>query len=404
MNAGEEALTRAWQNYYSSIEVGRRLMEDTPRFRDHPENRAAVYYTLAEAQAMAYNFAVAPRPDFPRVYVQTTWQTDLYTLGGNDASTYYASMFLDGNRTYRVTGRLGDVRIMTLHVASSLGGNPKYRFVDNREFVGSDMKGDRSFEIIFSATPRDDTWVRLDPESKYNWIIVRRQMADWFDDAGELRVELVGRPGTTNDNDPAQMAERIERAAEFFTYAIKVWNIGIYDYFKGLSDGRSNMVAFVSPKPGSTGTLGLSPSTDYASAIYAIEADEAIIIETEVPKSAAYWSFHLYDVWGKSIDFLHHQSDINMNRAVIDADDRFRAVISLEDPGVPNWLDPDGRREGLFIMRNYHGDSHPVPTLRLVKSADVRKYLPTGTPEITAEHRNQILNHRLRGLLRLWGK
>ena len=404
MSDSNGLLEQAWHKYYESLEAGRILLERTQRFREHPENRSFAYYCLAEAQAMAYNFAIAPRPDFPRVYVQTTWLTDVFTLGGNDASNYYGALFLDGQKTYRMSGRLGDVRIMTVQVANHLFGTPDYRFVDNREFVPADMSADGSLELVFSATQQAGNWVRLDPESGYNMVTLRRQMADWFDDEGAFTVEMLSAPGGDEEQNPKQMAERISRAADFFMYAIKSWVIGIYDYFKGVSGGKVNTIGFISPSVSNTGELGLSPSTDYGSAIFELQTDQAIIIESDVPENAVYWSFQLFDVWGKSIDFVYHQSDINMNRAVIDSDGRFRAVISIEDPGVPNWLDPKGRKEGLFIMRNYRGSTHPVPTLRVVKFTDLTKYLPTDTPQMTPEQRQEVLDHRRRGFLRLYGR
>src|SRR5690606_3501918 len=101
--------------------------------------------------------------------------------------------------------------------------------------------------------------------------------------------------------------------------------------------------------------------------------DEAIITEMEVPKGSAYWSLQVGDLWARSHEFVHRQSDVNMSRAIIDEDGIFRAVISLQDPGIPNWLDPGGYRAGIAAMRNYHAETLPVPTCRVVRFADLRR-------------------------------
>jgi hypothetical protein len=36
-----------------------------------------------------------------------------------------------------------------------------------------------------------------------------------------------------------------------------------------------------------------------------------------------------------------------------------RVVIAARDPGLPNWLDTDGHREGMMIFRLSRSDSPP---------------------------------------------
>src|SRR4029450_1330655 len=62
------ALKQAWDEYLATLDQMRVQMEATPRFQNTPEHRAKAYHTLMEMQAMAYNFAVAPRMSHPRVY------------------------------------------------------------------------------------------------------------------------------------------------------------------------------------------------------------------------------------------------------------------------------------------------------------------------------------------------
>ena len=45
-------------------------------------------------------------------------------------------------------------------------------------------------------------------------------------------------------------------------------------------------------------------------------------------------------------------------------------MISPVDPGVPNWLDTGGRREGYMIVRWVLADRPPHPTCELVPIDD----------------------------------
>ena len=81
----------------------------------------------------------------------------------------------------------------------------------------------------------------------------------------------------------------------------------------------------------------------YWEGYYEFEADEALILETEMPDEVRYWNIQLNDSLFNTIEYLYNQSHLNGHQAKIDSDGKFRAVISLEDPGIANWLDPQQR-------------------------------------------------------------
>lgn len=391
----------AWDRYYASLDVARSLIAQTPRFRDAPAHRPQAFVSLLEAEAMAYNFAVAPRTDRPRVYSHSSWSTH-YTLGANCPDFYYCTLFLDGSRTYRLSGRMGEQRLLLMQVYNHLFGHPQSKSIGNYDFHDFELAKDGSFEVIISATPHKGNWMRLDQTSDYNFIHIRRIMADWYDDTGELAIELIDGSKSAYELSEADTARRIDMAAEFLTYTVKQWTIGVYDLCLGNAGGEKNRVFFMSGKEAAA-KYGGSPTTGYCSAVFDIQPDEAILIEMEVPDSA-YWSFQLGDAWGRALDFMHFQTDINMKRAVIDSDGKFRAVIAIDDPGVPNWLDPTGRLEGFFSLRNYRAITESAPAVRKVKAAAIRSYLPTDTVTVTAEERRKALEYRRRGLIRLYGE
>jgi hypothetical protein len=86
--------------------------------------------------------------------------------------------------------------------------------------------------------------------------------------------------------------------------------------------------------------------------------------------------------------------------AKISSDGKLRAVIALEDPGVPNWLDPAGFKQGTVYGRWYDCDSNPLATIKRVPLAKVRDYLPRDTPVVTREQRAAELSERVRAAQR----
>jgi hypothetical protein len=46
-----------------------------------------------------------------------------------------------------------------------------------------------------------------------------------------------------------------------------------------------------------------------------------------------------------------HQTSLNNNQAIPDANGSVTYVVSLTDPGIANWIDPGGHPEGWFMLR-----------------------------------------------------
>ena len=94
-----------------------------------------------------------------------------------------------------------------------------------------------------------------------------------------------------------------------------------------------------------------------------------------------------------------HQISLTAKQARIDGDGFIRFVISLEDPGVPNWLDAAGNPEGFVFMR-WQGVKAPLtaaeaPIAKLVPLASLRAELPADTPVISeAARRSQIAERK----------
>jgi len=138
----------------------------------------------------------------------------------------------------------------------------------------------------------------------------------------------------------------------------------------------------------------------YWPACFQFEEGEALIIETELPKMRPYWNVQLNDPYFNALEYVYRLSSINGHCAKLSSDGKFRALISLQDPGVPNWLDPAGYTEGGIYGRWYECDSEPVPTITRVKLAELRRHLPPDTPTVTAAQRAQELRERVRACQR----
>ena len=98
--------------------------------------------------------------------------------------------------------------------------------------------------------------------------------------------------------------------------------------------------------------------------------------------------------WLESGDFDQRQTSLNGEQSHVDPDGRVRIVLAHTDPGVPNWLDTEGRRRGMLIYRWVWSRDAPTPVARVVKPENVRELLPDDHPVVTPDERRRRLSQR----------
>ncbi len=391
--SADAALKAAWELWHSTAEDVRAAIENTDRFRNDPAQRGAAYQSLLEAQAMAYNIAVAPRRymEHPRVFNHSTWHDNLLALGQPIQDFKYTGLFLDGRRTYSARIRRGESKLWLTQVHNKCLGDPESKEIGNYDYDDFAANPDGTIDLVFSAQEHPGNWIRLDSDSAFNWLVMRRILGNWTDDLGDF--EFTSATPAPEITDPtAEAAESIAAAAHLVRYLVNAFTIGLHTLYAARAGGVNTWATM--PGAEVKDSLIGSRSTVYVPAAFRIEPDEALLIEWDVPVSA-YWSFQVGDVWSRPLDYLNHQTDLNMNRASVDADGKVRIVVSLSDPGVPNWLDTCGRREGTVVMRNYRSPADTtVPDLRVVKTVDLPNLLPADHPRCTPEQRAAAIERR----------
>ena len=184
-------LKAAWDRYLATLDEMRVLVEASPQFAAVPEQRVKAYHVFMEMQAMAYNFAVAPRMAHPRINRNTSWQTELYTLGGNGPDFLYGTVFLDGAQTYRLDGCINDSRLLIAQLNSKLPGCPGAKMLRNFDFSDFQIGQDGGFSILISARPQDGNWIQLDPDSDYQWMLFRPTVETWDASPASLGIERI---------------------------------------------------------------------------------------------------------------------------------------------------------------------------------------------------------------------
>jgi hypothetical protein len=358
---------------------------------DDPSYRADMYQQMMMNLSFAYFAYFQADPEHPDW--APLWNPVYRDQPNPDDIYFYAPV--RGDLTYRVSGNRGTCRLLIFSTQTGLSGlvdNP----AENGHHVDFDDRAlnigpDGEFAILFSAEHPagfSGNWGRMDPRADN--MMVRCRMWDWTKERDpQLSIECLSPVPLKPRLTPEQIIDRIKEMAKFPGRANK--------FFLGWQNAVKQHVGFNVFEPARY--PGMSKQV-YWPAVFRFNPDEALIIETEMPKTVHYWNIQLNDPYFNALEYVYRLSSINGSTAKIGSDGKLRAVISLEDPGVPNWLDPAGYTEGGIYGRWYDADTSPTPIINRVPLAKLRKYLPHDTATVTKEERATQLRERVRAAQR----
>lgn len=361
----------------------------------HPDDaayRADVYrqtMTSLSYAYFAYFHATPEHPDWAPLW------NPVYTLQPNPDDIYlYAP--LRGDLTYRVSGNRGSCKILSFTTQRAMSGmvdampNPSgHNEVDDTDL---DLALNEEFEVIFSAEkPAGYTgkWAPIDREA--GGMMVRFRSYDWAKEIDPvISIECLDPVPPKPRLTPEQILAGIEEMAKFPARKTRL-------YYR-MQNGVKERVGFNVFEP--IRYAGALAKQVYWPACFQLDDDEGLIIETELPAHRPYWNIQLNDPYFNALEYVYRLSSLNGHTAKVSSDGKFRAVIALKDPGVPNWLDPAGYKEGGIYGRWFDCDTCPTPIIKRVRLTELRKHLPSDTPIISPEERAEELRIRVRACQR----
>jgi hypothetical protein len=372
---------RAWSELCRSIEAaGRHIVES--RSFESALARAQGFEYLSGLVVSALRIAhQLDDPDVPR-FLRSPDSASRW--GAENADNLYLWARIRSDAVYRLSGRRRTAFDFLVEVKEGymqLGDDRNFATLTSRELaVGADGR----FEITLGGEPREGNWLPLHPDARY--VSIRQYLYDWArEDVAEFAIERIGGEGVAPAPlTPACEARRLDAAAEWVEASARVWD-------QWMAELRASYEPGVIPP--ARRFVGGADDILYGNAYWRIEPGEAWIVETELPR-ARYWSFVLGGPWFTTLDYANHQTSVNGAQAHVDADGRVRLVIAHDDPGVPNWLDTTGHREGLLQYRWIWTETNPRPVLRVVKASAVRDALPRDTPVVGREERRRGIRER----------
>lgn len=382
-----------WRGYIEPLlPIGGRLVTQINQ-PDDAQLRQELYRATFSALATGYMAMLLADPEHPD-FVPFTGQL-LNLLGPNPDDVYYMSPVGDDG-VYRISGYRGSVHTIVFQFAGGTFVTRGEGTILGTTYANYDIDSlhigkNGAFEVIVSRDrPKDlkGDWWSL-PAKSTN-VVVRQIAYDWSHEVdGRLAIERLDRPAIKPRPSTEQINQNLRQLAVWTENYVAISNRFVKMFGKA---APINAVAFINFSDD-----GGMPSQKYLEGIFDLRPDEALVVETEVPRQCDYWSFQLTDERWTSYDWINRQISINGHQAILDKDGKFWAVISTVDPGVANWLDTGGLQRGVIQGRWKKCNGAPLPVVTKVKVTDVRGALPADTPAFTAEDRDTQIRKRRRG-------
>jgi hypothetical protein len=270
---------------------------------------------------------------------------------GDNADAIYYDAPVDASRVYRIRGRMDGAVYVSITIEA---GAQEGRFASNTAGVLNDSQfdvaADGSFELRVGGPPQPRNWMALAPGA------ARITTRHYFEEARSaaadpkrhLALEIETVPGVAPEFlADAGVAAGIRRVANFL---------------RGRTLEQPPMAGrpqppFVSivpnqfPQPVKPGDFAFAAAdAAYSMAPYLLGPEQALEIRGRWPvcrcANVSLWNRHM-----QTYDYANRQVSRNRKQTTLEPDGSFRMILAHRDPGLPNWIDTEGRPFGLVFWR-----------------------------------------------------
>lgn len=310
--------------------------------------------------------------------------------GIDNPDSVYRVIPISGEERYEIRGRVGENR-MTENYFTLWDANMGTVAVLNGRTM--QVEADGSFVITVDSEPAGDRPNHVQTTEQAHEFYIRDVLLNWDrDDPNHLTVERLGGPPAT----PARTQdEQADATADMMAY---------FANFTGkLSHGVYKMPPNNFNLAWSADKVGAMRNQVYVMGRFDLAPGEAFVVDVS-DGGAEYFTVPLSNIWGTTLDIVDRTGSLNKAQSVANDDGTYTYVISPTDPGVANWIDSDGLREGILTLRMAEfGPDGPTPDLgargRVVALDDLEAKVP-GLRRVSEQERSAELAQRRAAYLR----
>lgn len=312
--------------------------------------------------------------------------------GIDNPDSVYRVIPISGDERYVIRGRVGTNR-MTENYFTLWDANMGTVAVLNGRTMEVDPDGTYTITVDTDPAGGRPNHVQSTPEAHEFYI--RDVLLDWgHDDPNHIAVERLGPAPVSAARTRDEQADATAAMMAYFA-----------DFTGKLSHGVAKMPANQFNLAWSADRVGAMRNQVYVMGRFDLAPDEAFVVDVD-DGGAEYITVPLSNIWGTTLDIVDRTGSLNKAQSVPNADGGYTYVISPVDPGVANWIDSDGLREGILTLRMAEfGEAGPQPSLgargRVVKLDRLDVEVPELRPVSAAERETELARRRHAYLRRL---
>ena len=289
---------------------------------------------------------------------------------------------VDARHRYRITGTAGDVythlSAWSPPIPDDVGAasvgldaedhlerfNPNMALTPHTLVLADIAAADGTVDFVLSVDPPDDgsAWMSMAPTTRE---LMGRVVYD--DRHGQtpprLTIECLDDHEQPETPTPEDMAERLAVAGQ-----LVLGQKADYEGWTADLLTRENETEFTREWYERIG--GSPDDRQFEFGYWRVPEGSALVIEFDEP-ATQHWNFQLCNHWMENLaNYATGEGYIDKENAVRN-DGRVRIVVAHEDPGVPNWIEPDARDHGVMGLRFVRPAIEPQVETRLVPIADL---------------------------------
>lgn len=397
MSNSNEQLRQSWHDFCDELKSSGDLI-----FRDgipeSPVTRATGMRLLARNISLAMQFEMENNnPDFPELL---HYFDPLRKQGGDNTDAHYSGAPINGQHTYRIYGHRGTAKYFAVTILED-GNTPWGGGVVNTRLAKElHVEEDGSFELIVSPEKPSDfddsksNWMQSSPDT-YR-ITFRQFFADWLgENPMQAYIECLTHDGESPIFTPDALAEGLKKSSHWVKWSSTYWADMIDKWkvqpntFLSYGEVEKNKIDF---------TPGGAPIIAY----WQLPKDEVLVLRV-TPPEADYWAVEFGNYWWETMDYRYRFSSTNCHHALLEDNGELIIVISHQDLGAKNWLDPCGHEEGYVTYRWIGSDDYPKPLPEQLTIEQLGNQYPELLNQVSHDDRKEQMRERRAGIAQRFG-
>jgi len=232
--------------------------------------------------------------DFPGIYALSHHTAK---IGADNPDNIYHNATIDGAKEYRLRGTRGTVSYFSWGTKANRyttdGTMTSTGELDTKSLI---VEPDGTYEIILSQTRKGKNWLPLASDS--TMLLGRQTFIDRSTEIpATVTIESIDGPAKPTPLTAEQLERGLDEAVQFVTGTARAFADLSQDFQRKPND-------WITADQEHWYKIGGDPKIFYLHMYWALQPDEALVIESKVP-DCAFWNIQLDNYWWESLDYRY---------------------------------------------------------------------------------------------------